>query len=66
LELKSFSQLAPELDRRLIVTKRRNTKIVLTPYVDELNQAIKAGLEPRGLTVVHIAGLGTITSGSAA
>jgi maleate isomerase len=31
---------------------------VLTPYVDELNQAIKAGLERRGLTVVHIAGLG--------
>jgi len=31
---------------------------VLTPYVDELNQAIKAGLERRGLTVVHLAGLG--------
>lgn len=31
---------------------------VLTPYVDELNQAIKAGLERRGLTVVRIAGLG--------
>lgn len=31
---------------------------VLTPYVDELNAAICAGLERRGLTVVHIAGLG--------
>jgi maleate isomerase len=31
---------------------------VLTPYIDELNQAIRAGLERRGLTVVHIAGLG--------
>lgn len=31
---------------------------VLTPYVDELNDAIRAGLERRGLTVVHIAGLG--------
>lgn len=31
---------------------------VLTPYVDELNQAIKAGLQRRGLTVVHIAELG--------
>jgi maleate isomerase len=31
---------------------------VLTPYVDELNQAIRAGLERRGLSVVHIAGLG--------
>jgi maleate isomerase len=31
---------------------------VLTPYVDELNRAIRAGLERRGLSVVHIAGLG--------
>jgi maleate isomerase len=31
---------------------------LLTPYVDELNQAIRAGLERRGLTVVHMAGLG--------
>jgi maleate isomerase len=31
---------------------------VLTPYVDELNRAIQAGLERRGLTVVHMAGLG--------
>jgi len=31
---------------------------VLTPYIDELNDAIRAGLERRGLTVVHIAGLG--------
>jgi maleate isomerase len=40
--------------------ERQGTKriAVLTPYVDELNQAIRAGLERRGLTVVHIAGLG--------
>lgn len=31
---------------------------MLTPYIDELNQAIGAGLERRGFTVVHIAGLG--------
>jgi maleate isomerase len=31
---------------------------VLTPYVEELNTAIQAGLERRGLTVVHMAGLG--------
>jgi len=31
---------------------------VLTPYIDELNDAIGAGLERRGLDVVHIAGLG--------
>jgi hypothetical protein len=31
---------------------------MLTPYIDELNQAIREGLERRGLTVVHIAGLG--------
>lgn len=31
---------------------------VLTPYVDELNQRIKAGLVGRGLNVVHIAGMG--------
>jgi maleate isomerase len=31
---------------------------LLTPYVDELNQAIRAGLEGRGLTIVHMAGLG--------
>ena len=31
---------------------------VLTPYVDELNRAIRTGLEHRGLSVVHIAGLG--------
>jgi maleate isomerase len=30
---------------------------VLTAYIDELNQAIRAGLERRGLTVVHMAGL---------
>jgi hypothetical protein len=30
---------------------------VLTRYIDELNQAIQAGLERRGPTVVHIAGL---------
>jgi maleate isomerase len=31
---------------------------VITPYVDELNAAIKAGLEGRGLHVARIAGLG--------
>ena len=31
---------------------------VLTPYVDELNQRIRAGLEGRGLNVVHCSGLG--------
>jgi len=31
---------------------------VLTPYIDELNAAIRAGLERRGLNVVRIAGLG--------
>jgi maleate isomerase len=31
---------------------------VLTPYIDELNAAIRAGLERRGLNVVHMAGLG--------
>jgi maleate isomerase len=31
---------------------------VLTPYIDELNDAIKAGLERRGLNVMRIAGLG--------
>jgi maleate isomerase len=36
----------------------RKRVAVLTPYVDELNQAIRAGLERRGLTVVHLAGLG--------
>jgi maleate isomerase len=36
----------------------RKRVAVLTPYVDELNQAIRAGLERRGLTVVHITGLG--------
>src|SRR5262249_7821573 len=36
------------LGRRLIA--------VLTPYVDELNEAIRVGLERRGLTVVHMAG----------
>ena len=30
---------------------------VLTPYVDELNRAIAAGLERRGLSIVHMAGL---------
>jgi len=31
---------------------------VITPYVDELNQRIRAGLEGRGLNVVHCTGLG--------
>ncbi len=33
---------------------------VITPYVDELNDRIRAGLEGRGLNVVHLAGLGLI------
>jgi len=36
----------------------RKRVALLTPYVAELNQAIRAGLERRGLTVVHLAGLG--------
>lgn len=31
---------------------------VITPYVDELNQRIRAGLEGRGLNLVHCSGLG--------
>jgi maleate isomerase len=31
---------------------------VITPYVDELNAHIQAGLERRGLHVAHVAGLG--------
>jgi maleate isomerase len=37
---------------------RQQRIAVLTPYINELTQAIGAGLERRGLTVVHIAGLG--------
>jgi len=36
----------------------RKRVALLTPYVDELNQAIRTGLERRGLSVVHMAGLG--------
>ena len=43
---------------RTIERLGRKRVAVLTPYVDELNQAIRAGLERRGLTVVHMAGLG--------
>jgi maleate isomerase len=43
---------------RAIERQGRKRIAVLTPYVDELNHAIQAGLERRGLTVVHIAGLG--------
>jgi maleate isomerase len=31
---------------------------VITPYVEELNRKIRAGLEERGLNVVHLAGMG--------
>src|SRR6266516_4250819 len=31
---------------------------VITPYVDELNQRIRAGLAWRGLNVVHCSGMG--------
>ena len=31
---------------------------VLTPYIDELNERIRAGLEGRGFNVLHISGLG--------
>ena len=41
-----------------IETLGRERIALLTPYVDELNQAIRAGLERRGLSVVHMAGLG--------
>ena len=43
---------------RAIEQQGRKRIAVLTPYVDELNRAIQAGLERRGLTVVHMAGLG--------
>ena len=43
---------------RAIEAFGRKRIALLTPYVDELNQAIRAGLERRGLTVVHMAGLG--------
>jgi maleate isomerase len=41
-----------------IERQSRKRIAVLTPYIDELNQAIRIGLERRGLSVVHIAGLG--------
>ena len=31
---------------------------VITPYIDELNERIRAGLEGHGLNVVHISGMG--------
>jgi len=43
---------------RAIERHGRKRIAILTPYVDELNQAIRAGLERRSLTVVHMAGLG--------
>jgi maleate isomerase len=43
---------------KAIETLGRKRIALLTPYVDELNQAIRAGLERRGLTLVHMAGLG--------
>jgi len=43
---------------KAIETLGRKRIALLTPYVAELNQAIRAGLERRGLTVVHMAGLG--------
>jgi len=43
---------------RAIERQVKKRVAVLTPYVDELNRAIRASLERRGLTVVHIAGLG--------
>ena len=41
-----------------IARQNRQRIAVLTPYIDELNQAIQLGLERRGLTVVHTVGLG--------
>jgi maleate cis-trans isomerase len=46
---------------KAIETLGRKRIALLTPYVAELNQAIRAGLERRGPTVVHMAGLGTRT-----
>ena len=43
---------------KAIETLGRKRIALLTPYVAELNQAIRGGLERRGLTVVHMAGLG--------
>jgi maleate isomerase len=43
---------------KAIETLGRKRIALLTPYVAELNQAIRAGLERRGPTVVHMAGLG--------
>ena len=43
---------------RAIERLGRKRVALLTPYVDELNLAIRAGLERRGVTVVHMAGLG--------
>ena len=43
---------------KAIETLGRKRIAVLTPYVDELNETIRVGLERRGLTVVQMAGLG--------
>jgi maleate isomerase len=41
-----------------IERQRPKRVAVLTPYVDELNAAIRVGLERRGFTIAHMAGLG--------
>lgn len=43
---------------RLIERRLPEQMAVITPYVDELNDRIRSGLERRGLTVVTIAGMG--------
>jgi maleate isomerase len=67
-EAKLIEQIAHDTGARVVSTndavKERIAQYeprrvaVLTPYVDELNQHIRAGLEGRGLNVVHMAGLG--------
>jgi maleate isomerase len=67
-EAKLVSDIARDTGAQVISTNEavgaaieregRQRIAVITPYVDELNQAIRAGMERRGLKVVHLAGLG--------
>jgi maleate isomerase len=67
-EAKLIEQIAQETGSQVVSTndavksriERHNPErvAVITPYIDELNERIRAGLQGRGLNVVHLSGMG--------
>ena len=56
-EMMYFGVISPYTEEALVATKAEKV-LVLTPYVDELNQRIKRSIEETGLEILGIFGMG--------